>query len=102
MFNSIPILVKLIRRLLPPYDKKGRVTPVTGMRPTTTQRFSTVWKARPNVIPKAIYLPKRSSQFMAILKPRYIIVMNNEETIITPRNPNSSLMIENIKFENLW
>ena len=97
MFKSIPILVKLIRRLLPPYDKKGRVTPVTGIRPTTTQRFSTVWKARPNVIPKAIYFPKRSSQFIAILNPLYIIVMNNDDTISTPRKPNSSLMIENMK-----
>lgn len=69
IFNSIPILVKLIRRLLPPYDRKGRVTPVTGISPTTTERFSIVWNANPNVIPKAIYLPNESSQFIAILNP---------------------------------
>ena len=42
IFNNIPILVRLISRLLPPYDKKGRVTHVTGIRPTTTIRFKIV------------------------------------------------------------
>ena len=29
-------------KLDPPYDKKGRVTPVTGIRPTTTIKFNRV------------------------------------------------------------
>ena len=42
IFNSIPVLDKLISKLLPPYDKKGRVTPVTGISPTTTIKFNAV------------------------------------------------------------
>ena len=42
IFSKIPILSRLIIRLLPPYDRKGRVTPVTGIRPTTTMRFKMV------------------------------------------------------------
>lgn len=42
ILNSTPILIKLIRRLLPPYDKKGSVTPVTGISPVTTMRFNRV------------------------------------------------------------
>ena len=97
MFSSIPILVKLINKLLPPYDKKGSVTPVTGINPTTTIRFNIVWKARPKVIPKARYLPNRSSQFIDILNPLYMIVINRAATIKISRKPNSSLIIEKIK-----
>lgn len=97
IFSKIPILVKLINRLLPPYDKKGSVTPVTGISPITTERFNIVWKAIPNVIPKAVYFPNKSSQFIAILKPRYIIVMNRLDTINIPKKPNSSLIIEKMK-----
>lgn len=42
ILRRIPILIRLIRRLLPPYDRKGRVTPVTGISPTTTIRFKMV------------------------------------------------------------
>ena len=40
IFKSIPILHSVINRLDPPYDKNGSVTPVTGINPTTTIRFS--------------------------------------------------------------
>lgn len=42
ILRRIPMLIRLIRRLLPPYDRKGRVTPVTGISPTTTIRFRMV------------------------------------------------------------
>lgn len=35
-----PILHKVISKLEPPYDKNGRVTPVTGIKPTTTIKLS--------------------------------------------------------------
>ena len=79
----------VINRLLPPYERNGRVTPVTGIKPTTTIRFNIAWKARPNVIPNDRYFPNKSSVFIAILKPDTIIVMNNVATIKTPIKPNS-------------
>ena len=42
MFSKIPILTMDTNKLEPPYDKKGSVTPVTGIRPTTTIKFSMV------------------------------------------------------------
>lgn len=63
------MLVIETRRLDPPYDKNGRVTPVTGIRPTTTIRFRIVWKAREKVNPNDKYLAKLSSCLMDILNP---------------------------------
>ena len=87
-------------RLDPPYDKKGRVTPVTGISPTTTIRLRIVWNAIENVNPNDRYFAKLSSCFMDVLNPLYIIVMNRVDIIITPMNPNSSLIIEKIK--SVW
>ena len=42
MFSIIPIDISVIIRLLPPYEKNGSVTPVTGTRPTTTAKFKRV------------------------------------------------------------
>lgn len=87
-------------KLEPPYDKNGSVTPVTGIRPTTTIKLREAWNAIPKVIPNAKYLPNKSGQFLAILNPFIIIVKNNDVTIITPIKPNSSLIIEKIK--SVW
>jgi len=35
-----PILIIVINKLLPPYERKGRVTPVTGIIPDTTIKFN--------------------------------------------------------------
>ena len=43
------------------------------------------------------YLEKVSLAFLAILNPLTIIVINKLATITTPKKPNSSLIIENIK-----
>ena len=59
----------LTKRLLPPYDKNGKVTPVTGINPTTTIRFSMVWKARPNIMPKDKYLENKSLVFKDVFIP---------------------------------
>lgn len=42
IFKRIPILTIDTRRLDPPYERKGRVTPVTGINPTTTIKFRIV------------------------------------------------------------
>ena len=85
------------RRLDPPYDKNGSVTPVTGISPTTTIRFKIVWNANEKVNPKDRYLAKLSFCLIDMFKPRYIIVINRVVTISTPIKPNSSLIIEKIK-----
>ena len=84
-------------KLDPPYDRKGSVTPVTGIRPTTTIKFRIVWKANENIRPNDKYLANLSSWFSDILIPLYMIVMNRVVIINTPINPSSSLIIENIK-----
>ena len=40
--RTIPILTLLISKLEPPYDKNGSVTPVTGIKPITTDKFNIV------------------------------------------------------------
>ena len=42
IFKRIPIPIIDTRRLEPPYERKGRVTPVTGINPTTTIKFRIV------------------------------------------------------------
>ena len=67
ILRSIPTLTIVIIKLEPPYERKGRVTPVTGIKPTTTIKLRRAWKAKPNVIPKAKNLPNLSSVLIAIL-----------------------------------
>ena len=45
VYVLVALIIKLvgkswINKLLPPYDKKGKVTPVTGINPITTERLS--------------------------------------------------------------
>ena len=61
MRREIPLFIIDTKRLEPPYDKKGRVTPVTGIRPTTTIRFRIVWNANEKISPNERYLAKLSS-----------------------------------------
>ena len=100
ILSTMPISHKVISKLDPPYERNGNVTPVTGINPTTTIKFNTVWKAIWNVIPNAKYLPKRSLLFLAILNPVNMIVKKKTDTIIIPKKPNSSLIIEKIK--SVW
>ena len=100
MLSIIPISIRVISKLDPPYDRKGRVTPVTGISPITTHKFKIVWKESINVIPKDKYFPNRSSHFIAIFMASYIIKQNNDDTNSTPKKPNSSLIIE--KMKSVW
>ena len=69
MFRIMPIFVRDTSKLEPPYDRNGRVTPVTGISPTTTIRFRIVWNARENVSPNDRYLAKLLFWFIDILNP---------------------------------
>ena len=40
IFRIIPIEVILTSKEDPPYDKNGKVTPVTGINPITTHKFN--------------------------------------------------------------
>ena len=91
------MLIILINKLLPPYDKKGKVTPVTGINPITTERLSIAWTMIWKTRPKDKYLLNELDELITILNPKYKNNRNKETTIITPRTPNSSLIIENIK-----
>ena len=97
ILSKIPILDILISKLEPPYDRKGSVTPVTGINPTTTIKLSSAWKENWNVIPNAKYLANKLLVFKIILKQEMIIKRKSIETITTPKKPNSSDIIENIK-----
>ena len=100
MLRSIPILDILIIKLEPPYDKKGSVTPVTGINPTTTIKLRSAWKENWNVIPKARYLENKFLECITILKHDIMISKNSVVTITTPKKPNSSDIIEKIK--SVW
>ena len=65
--SIIPISIILTNRLLPPYDKNGRVTPVTGIIPVTTIRFKHVWNININERPNTKYFPNKSVVSRAIL-----------------------------------
>ena len=92
-----PMLNILISKLDPPYERNGKVTPVTGIKPTTTQRFNIawniIWKVRPNIK----YFLNKLSSFNANFIPQYAIIKNINTTNKAPMTPNSSQIIENIK-----
>ena len=52
--------VKKKRRQIVWKLKNGKVTPVTGIRPTTTSKFKRVCKISSRIKPKAKYFPNKS------------------------------------------
>lgn len=87
----------LINKELPPYDKNGRVTPVTGIIPITTIKFINVWNIIWKSIPKDRYFEKVSFVWVDIFIPRIKIIEKRPTTIKAPTTPNSSAIIEKIK-----
>ena len=96
----IPIPIRLVIRLDPPYDKKGRVTPVTGIKPMTTDRFIVTWTNSWKVRPKDRYFRNKSSCFRDIFKLLIRMIANRVMIIKAPMIPNSSLIMEKIK--SVW
>ena len=97
MFSIIPIDISVIIRLLPPYEKNGSVTPVTGTRPTTTAKFKRVWKESWNIIPNVKNFAKLSGALIDIFILLNIITKNKNATEIIPIIPSSSDITENIR-----
>ena len=75
----------------------GSVTPVTGIRPTTTLKLSIAWNAIQNVIPNETALPNMSLHLLDIINPLYIITKNNTPISKDPKKPNSSQIMANMK-----
>ena len=97
ILRIIPISINVIIKLLPPYEKNGSVTPVTGINPTTTDKFKIVWNANWKIIPNDKNFANISLELTDILIVLKIIIKNNKETLIIPIIPNSSDIIEKIK-----
>ncbi len=66
MFNIIPIIIIDTIKDVPPYDINGRVTPVTGTNPITTNRFNIVWNISEKDSPNERYFPNKSFVFSDI------------------------------------
>jgi hypothetical protein len=60
--------------LEPPYERKGRGTPVMGINPSVIPIFSNVWKANHESTPTHTSLPKASVDLRAIVNARITIV----------------------------
>ena len=67
MFKIIPILAIDTNKDDPPYERNGKVTPVTGIKPTTTIKFIIAWNINWKVIPNTKYFENKSSEESAIL-----------------------------------
>ena len=65
MLRLIPIIAVVVIRLEPPYERKGKVTPVTGRRPVTTPILIKAWTKIRVVKPNRIFLENISSHFIA-------------------------------------
>ena len=57
IFKSIPIDASKITSDVPPYEKNGSATPVTGTDDVTTAMFNAAWIPIRLVIPVARYEP---------------------------------------------
>lgn len=56
----MPMLIILTKSDEPPYERNGKVTPVTGTSPTTTARFKIACKIMPKDKPNTKYFPNKS------------------------------------------
>ena len=57
--KTIPIAIILTSKLDPPYERNGKVTPVTGINPITTDIFKTDCNIKVIPIPALKYLANR-------------------------------------------
>jgi len=74
----------------PPYEMKGRVMPVIGMRLATTAMFTHAWNASHTVMPVARIAPVASCARSAIRTPRNARTKNSRITVAVPMSPSSS------------
>ena len=62
-----------MKRLEPPYDKKGNVTPVTGKSPVTTPMLIKAWTNKRVEKPNNMFLPNGSEIVIDALYPLKMI-----------------------------
>lgn len=80
-----------------PAEINGRGSPVGGIIPETTQRLIITWMEITLATPKTKSEPNRSRAFFAIETNKRTRVAKVKTTIVAPKNPSSSPMIENTK-----
>ena len=88
------------RRLFPPCDKKGKVTPVEGIIPEIPPILT---KTCTNIIPPTPIAIMELKGFLARIPTRIIRKMRKKTSAkikLAPTNPNSSMTIENTK--SVW
>ena len=77
----------------PPYDMKGRVTPVIGKRRRMPAMIRTAWRPMRIVTPAARYLRNRSRERSAMPNPTVTNRAKPVSTAIEPANPNSATVL---------
>ena len=78
MLTSTPTEISVITSPERPYDMKGRLRPVVGMRPRLTARVQQPASATVAVMPAARYWPKGSGAVLAIRKPSQQKMANSD------------------------
>jgi len=81
----------------PPYEMKGSVMPVRGMRLATTAMFTHAWRTSQVVMPVAMSAPAASGARSARRTPRYARTRNSMITESVPIIPSSSPRIAKIE-----
>ena len=85
------------RRLFPPCDRKGKVTPVDGIRPEIPPILMKVCMSIIPPIPKAIM---ELNGFLARIPTKIILKIRKKSKArirLAPKKPNSSITIEKTK-----
>jgi hypothetical protein len=97
ILRSIPHAERIITKLLPPYEMKGKGTPVIGTMETMEPMFKNACPPIHAAIPTANTLENLSGAFLAIC--RHLITKNTKRAIMrsAPINPISSAITANIE-----
>jgi len=81
--------------LEPPYEKNGKVMPVSVNRPITPPTMTTTWMPRVAATPVASSAVNRSSERNAAAMPRTTTARYKPSNAIAPSKPNSSAQLAN-------
>jgi len=90
MLCRSPIARKVAITEEPPYDIRGRVTPVTGMMPSVMPTFTRIWNMSMATMPPAIRVPNK---FLETARMRRILQISRayrDSTNAAPMNPKRS------------
>ncbi len=86
-------------KIVPPFDIKGKGTPVKGAIPIEEAMFSIVWKKKIAIIPTANNFPNSSVVYLAIYIPLIIINIKSKRRSVDPIKPVSSAKTGKIESE---